>query len=241
MNCSGAFVSPTALPNRISAAVSKCAQSSSPVILRPASTRSVSTPRMQKTKDAPRKDGKKRAPPTFATDIKGNVVWTLRSATVDDAESVSNVLEHKLPNDLVESLLEDSDCCIICETSVKGRKEGDGFSSVVMGAVLVDITIGVRDIEQGFEGGLVKSAHLVTLGINPDLPDESALQKMLLGSLKKMKSSGVVKVTHSTDNTSRTELLQDSHFKSSGIDKLEIPSLTCDLIIENPDPMKKLN
>lgn len=238
MNYLGAFVPPTALPNRLSAAVSKCTQSPSQVAFHPASSRSVTTPTMQqKTKES----GKKRAAPTFATDIKGNIVWTLRSATVDNVDAVVELLDEKLPRDLVESMLEDSECCIVCETSVKGRKEGDGFSSVIMGVVLVDVAIGVRDAEKGFESGLVKHAHLITIAVSPDFPEEDGLKKLLLACLKKMKASGVVNVTHSTDNAKRTELLKECLFKSSGQDEFGTPSFTCDLVIENPDPMKKIN
>lgn len=191
---------------------------------------------MQQTKGK----AKKKAPPVFSTDIKGNVVWTLRSASIDDIDAVYPLVEHLLPRDLVESMIGDSNCCTICESSIKGSKEGEGYRSVIMGVVLVDLNIGARDLAKGLEGGIVKYGELVTLVLDEDFPDKDALKKMLLGSLKLMKDDGVITVEHCNENPQRQELITNCLFKKAGMSSLAFPKFVCKLSAENPDPMKKI-
>lgn len=201
----------------------------------------VTTPRMQQTKSSPRKDReKKRAAPTFATDIKGNIVWSLRSGTIDDLDGVQELIQDALPRELTESILSDSSCCTVCETSVKGTKEGEGFHAVVMGVVLVDLSTAYRDIEKGMDGGVIKHGHLLTIAVNPDFPDNETDVKMLLGSLKKMKEDGVVDVVHYTSDQNRIGLLEQCYFKSKGSDEFDTPKFVCDLVMSNPEPKKKM-
>lgn len=216
--------------------------------LRPRGTFRIASPssnvgslRMQQTRSAPKRDKeKKRATPTFATDIKGNIVWTLRSGTKDDLDEIQNLIDDALPRDLTESILSDSTCCTVCEASVKGTKEGQGFYSTIMGVVLVDLSTAFRDVEKGMDSGLVKHGHLVTVSVNPEFPDQETDKKLLLGSMKKMKTNGVIDVTHFTTDPHRTELLEGCGFKPLGRDELDTPKFACDLTLVNPDPKKKV-
>lgn len=240
---STAFVAP--VPNMGAAFNANCPSLTS---LRQRTTFRVAVPpsnvgslRMQQTRSAPKRDKeKKRATPTFATDIKGNIVWTLRSGTPDDLDGIQDVTGEVLPRDLTESILSDSSCCTVCETSIKGTKEGQGFHSAIMGVVLVDLSIAYRDVKQGRESGLVKHGNLVTIAVDPEFPDAETDRKMLLGSLKKMKDSGVVDVIHFTSDSKRKALLEECGFKSLGRDELDTPKYMCDLVMSNPDPMKKM-
>lgn len=184
---------------------------------------------------------KKRAAPTFSTDIKGNVVWTLRSATDEDVEALYPLVEERLSQPLVELLVSDSSCCMVCEASIKGTKEGEGFYPVIMGVVLVDITSYLSDETDGLPIEKVdKHGHVVTVFVDPDFPDSAAAKKLLLGSLRKMKEYNVVEVTHDTDDPARIELLKQCLFKANGKNEEEIQSFKVDLKNQNPDPLKKI-
>lgn len=56
------------------------------------------------------KSGKKKAPLTFATDLKGNFVWTLRAAGAEDVDDVARLFATTYPRALVESFVVDSEC-----------------------------------------------------------------------------------------------------------------------------------
>lgn len=237
-----AFVAP--IPNVHAAFNANCTSLTS---LRPRNTFRVVAPRsnvgslrMQQTRNAPKDKEKKRAAPTFATDIKGNIVWTLRSGTPNDLDQIQDLTNEILPRELTESILSDSSCCTVCETSIKGTKEGQGFHSAIMGVLLVDLAVAYRDVEKGKESGLIKHGNLVTIIVDPEFPDAETPKKLLLGSMKKMKADGVVDVIHFTTDSKRTELLESCGFNSLGREELDTPKFICDLVMANPDPMKKM-
>lgn len=176
----------------------------------------------------------------FGTDIKGNVAWTLRAATPDDLDAVYPMVEDVLTRDLVESFLSMSSCCTICETSLKGTKEGEGFKSVIMGVVLVDLSLGARDVQKGFDAGTAKYGNLVTIFVDSEFPDQSMAKKMLLGSMKLMKEDSVIEVVHCNQDPKRVALVKDCLFKEDGTSALDFPKFVCNLKFENPDPLKKI-
>ncbi|PXF41538.1 hypothetical protein BWQ96_08741 [Gracilariopsis chorda] len=179
---------------------------------------------------------KKKSAPLFARDIKGNFVWNLRSAAPQDIAGISNVIGPGLPDSIVASLVEDSTCCVVCDTSIKGRKESEGYRNVVMGAALVDVAIVLR------ESNIVKQADFITVAAHPDLPDgDMVRRKLVLGCLKKMKEEGVSEVTSvvAEENESRLQLLKSCLFKEKSRSEGRV-NLVCNLGMENPDPEKKL-
>lgn len=235
-----AFVSPLAVPHRAPCSISSsvCAPTFSVPNATTPTRKSVTSPKMEQATAVSRKDkGKKRAAPTFATDIKGNIVWTLRSATAEDIDAVYPLVEHLLPRPLVEAFLSESPCCTVCEASTKGSKEGEGFTPGIFGIVLVDINEYFKD-DPALKDK--KTGYLVTIVVDEDVPDSETGKKLLLGSLKKMKSHGVIEVNHITDKPPRIELIKQCLFKEDGKSEFEIPLFTCKLAFENPDPQKKL-
>lgn len=180
---------------------------------------------------------KKKAAPVFARDIKGNFVWTLRSAAApQDINAISDLIGPGLPESIVASLVEDSTCCVVCDTSIKGRKESEGYRNVVMGAALVDVAIVLR------ESDIFKQADFITVATHPDLPDGDAVRrKLVLGCLKKMKEEGVSQVTSvvAEENESRLNLLKSCLFKEKSKSEGRV-NLACNLAMENPDPQKKM-
>lgn len=180
---------------------------------------------------------KKKAPVVFSTDMKGKIVWTLRSATPTDSDAIFPLVEHVLPRDLVDDFLQTSDCCTVCEATIKGTKEGEGFLPKIMGVVLADINSYPTN-EEGTE--FSKHALLVTIQVDKEFPEEDVAQKMLLGSLKKMKEAKVANVSHSNDHQDRIDILTECLFKQDGKDDLGLPLFVCNLGFENPDPKKKM-
>lgn len=195
------------------------------------------------TKDSSKGGKKKSAPPlVFAVDMKGNFVWDLRGATAEDASAVSALIGPKFPHAIVSSFIGDSDCCVVCEASVKGTKKGEGYSGRVMGAVLVDVSTEVKDKEEGFKSGLVKKAELLAVVVDSALPSvEDVRKKLLLGAMKKLKTGGVVSISTNlaSSEDEKISLLKQCFFKGSTTEGNRV-SLKCNLVAENPDPQKKV-
>lgn len=186
---------------------------------------------------------KKESPLTFANDIKGNVVWVLRSATTDDIPELVSVLDSALPASMVGNFVEENTCCTVCEVSVKGAKEGSSYTGMIMGGVLVDVTVEVKDPSQGFSGGLVKRGELVTLAVDPRVPDtDDVTEKLVLGSLAKMKKEGVIEVVSlvSEENEKRVALLSKCLFKVKATSRGRV-TMVCRLSNENPNPKKRMS
>lgn len=179
---------------------------------------------------------KKKAPPTFAVDIKGNFVWTLRSASLDDTQDISRLIP-KLPTSIIESLVGDSACCTVCEASVKGSKEGEGFRGKTMGCALVDVSIQLRG------DAITRRADFISVEVDSNIPKQDDVRKKLvMGSLKKMKAAGVFEVTSEVapENSERIDLLKSCLFTVTENDSSRV-KLVCNLAAENPDPQKKMS
>jgi hypothetical protein len=140
---------------------------------------------------------RKLAPLVFATDSKGNPVWNLRSAVAEDAARICelSIEPSRLGPPVLESLFDGTNVSVVCEASVKGSKDGEGYSGLVLGAVAVDVTTCVRDPAVGFSSGLVKRAEILAAGVDHRMGEiEEVKQALLLGAMKKMKAAGVVQV-----------------------------------------------
>lgn len=185
---------------------------------------------------APAGKEKKKAPVNFALDMKGNFVWNLRSASPEDILEISEIVGPKLPSSIITSLVEDSPCSTICDASVKGRKEGEGYRNVVMGCALVDVGIVLR------KSNVVKRGDFITVALHPEIPDGDIVRKKLvMGSLRKMKDAGVIEVTSvvAEENTKRIELLKSCMFEEESNTEGRV-NLLCNLASKNPNPEKKM-
>lgn len=207
--------------------------------------RAAATKEDPKTRDSDKtkESGKKRAPIVFAKDLKGNFVWTLRGATADDVDAITALFKQIYTRELVATFVEYSvGCLTVCEASVKGTKEGEGYSGRVMGAVMLDVSTVLKNIDKGLEGGTKLTAELFATAVHPELPDrENIRTKLVLGSLKKLKQAGVV--TASIDiaekNEAAIEFFADCLFKRKGKEDGRV-YMQCDLPRENPEPQKKV-
>lgn len=188
----------------------------------------------------PGKSGKKVAPIVFATDIKGNFVWTLRTADVGDVSAISELTGPALPVAMLQSFVEDSPCCMVCEASVKGTKEGEGYGGRVMGAAVVDVRSEVRDKSVGFSSGLVQKGEVVWIGVSDQLPEAGVTKKLALGCLKKMKANGAVEAMA----TVPVDSPRVDEYTGYGFREVERSGgrvkLTCNLVATDPDPQKKM-
>lgn len=188
------------------------------------------------------KGEKKKAPVKFATDLKGNFVWTLRTATEEDIDAVGHLFATTYPRALVESFIMDSGCCTVCEPSIKGTKEGEGYKSKIMGAALVDVERKVKDLDAGMDGGLMEFASVMGTMVDEDVPDaEVVRKKLLLGAMKKLKLKGVPRITaYVVSPEQKTiDFLKECLFKKRGEDT-SAADMICDLIATDPDPEKKM-
>lgn len=192
---------------------------------------------------AAEKGEKKKAPVVFAKDMKGNFVWTMRVAGNDDVSAVAALFGDNYPRSLVESFIQDSASCTICEASVKGTKEGEGYSNRVMGAALVDLETRVKNPEVGFESGFMQTAFVRGTFVDPQLPEpEDVKKKLLLGAMKKLKANNAFQIAVDVASSDKEviELLKGCSFKAKGTGGSRV-EMTCNLIAENPDPEKKMS
>lgn len=127
--------------------------------------------------------GKKAPPLEFAVDMKGKPVWALRSGVAADTQSLCKLGGEVglLGQQFVECMIED---CVVCEASVKGSKAGEGYKGVVLGGVVSDVTMTVRDPDVGFESGLMKRAEILAVETSSALGENAdAIKKTLVGIL----------------------------------------------------------
>lgn len=189
---------------------------------------------------------KKKAPTVFATDIKGKVVWTLRGASPEDTGSVAELVPI-LPREVVETLVEDSEgCTTVCEASVKGTKEGEGYKSRIFGVALADVRLQAKESDEEVEDPtFVKKGELVTVKVSDVMPEgDSVKEKLTLGCMRKLKSAQCVDV-FTTIKKSSTEYRKT--LKGYGF--VETPNedtmddyidMTANLGNLNPDPQKRM-
>lgn len=186
--------------------------------------------------------GKKKAPIVFAKDLKGNFVWTLRAATADDVDAVNALLKDIYTRDLVATFIESSNSCMVCEASIKGTKEGEGYKSRVMGVALLDVSTFLKDVEKGLEGGTKRTAEIFATAVHPEIPGKEDIRvKLVLGSLKRLKQEGVVLASVDIDekNQKAIEFFAGCLFKQQGRENGRV-FMECNLIEENPEPQKKI-
>jgi hypothetical protein len=196
--------------------------------------------------DASRK--KKAAALVFSKDMKGNFVWTLRSANEADAKPACDLGGEVAVymEDLVSSIFAANHrCSVVCEASVKGTKEGEGFKGVVLGCAMADISISLQDPSTGLSGPFVKRAELLAVSVSKELPDpEDTKRKLVLGCLSKLKKAGVLSVTRSLapDDVDQVAFYEGVGFSGpgKGASKGTAVTLRVDLTSLNPDPMKKM-
>lgn len=235
---SSAFITPI-LPLHKSSLSSRPLRTSSPCLPTTSISRRSHVVRASATKET----GKKKAPVVFAKDIKGNFVWTLRSAKEEDVDDLARIFQQGgFTPDLIEDFITTSGCSMVCEASIKGTKEGEGYLSKIMGGVLVDVQLMVKDPSVGFESGFIKKAELLCTAVDSVLPDpHDVRKKMILGALKKMKENGIieVRVSVSNENDKGKEIFGECLFKQKGKEEDKI-WMVCDLQVENPDPLKKV-
>lgn len=178
----------------------------------------------------------------FSKDLKGNIVWVMRSAQEEDVDVLTGLFKNLYPRDLISSIVNDSPACTVCEASVKGTKEGEGYKDRLFGGVLADVQTVIKDVDVGIDGGTSKFAEILCTAIDMEMPDrEDVRQKLILGAMKKMKDHGVVEVTIWLDPQydAMMELYRKCLFKQYDKEDGKI-CLKCNLVLANPDPQKKM-
>eukprot|EP00177_Eucheuma_denticulatum_P003212 GFKZ01005800.1.p1 GENE.GFKZ01005800.1~~GFKZ01005800.1.p1 ORF type:complete len:283 (+),score=50.89 GFKZ01005800.1:121-849(+) len=191
---------------------------------------------------ATKQGGKKKAPTVFSKDLKGNIVWVMRSAQEEDVDALTGLFKNLYPRDLVESLVNDSPVCTVCEASVKGSKEGEGYKDRLFGAVLADVQTMLKDVDAGIEAGTTKLAEILCTAVDMEMPDrEDVRQKLILGAMKKMKDDGVSEVIIWLDPEydAMMELYRRCLFKQYDKEDGKI-CMKSNLALANPDPQKKM-
>lgn len=201
------------------------------------------------------RSSKKAAPLTFAVDMKGKAVWSLRPGTPDDVPAIVSLGGDvgRIGEALLSAMVTgDADgSCVVCEASVKGSKAGDGYVGKVLGATVSDIAAGVRDPEVGFESGLVKRADMLACEVSKVMQDAEDVRKtLLLGTLKMLKGADVLTATKcvADGDDESLRLYRDLGFKTTvqGApvtkgSKAKQTVLTVSLPTINPDPKKKIS
>lgn len=185
---------------------------------------------------------KKVAPVVFAKDLKGNPVWRLRGARLEDVPIATGLIK-TLPDNLVKSFVEDSQgCSLVVEGTVQGTHEGEGYLPRVFGIVLADITARVKDPKVGMTSGFVKDGELIVARVDSVMPDAASVQsQLILGAMKKMKAAEcqTVTVMADKDNKSYIESLKEIGFKEASSDS-DTSELVANLIALSPDPKRKI-
>lgn len=118
----------------------------------------------------------------LATDIKGAVVWDLRTAKVDDIDEISAMAGARIPKEILATLISGGFCMV-------GESGGQLIS-----ASLVHTFNFLKDKAKGLAGGLDQGADIVAILALSNAPEE-VREKTALGSLKKLKSAFVVEAS----------------------------------------------
>lgn len=186
---------------------------------------------------------KKVAPVMFATDIKGKPVWKLRSAVQEDVDALSTLIPI-LPTEIISTFVEDSEGgSLVCEGTIKGTKEGEGYKSRLFGIALVDVDNELLDSAKGAEGGFTEAAELITVKVHPDMPDTDVVkQQLTLGAMKKLKTKGIsrMRVLARKDDDRYIKELKQLGFSGSKPVAHDNVMLSANLSMLSPDPQKKI-
>lgn len=211
-------------------------------------------PRFAPTMRADR-SSKKATPLTFALDMKGKAVWTLRAGTPDDVADIAALGGDigRIGETMLGAMVSgDADgSCVVCEASVKGSKAGEGYVNKLLGATVSDIAASVRDPEVGFDSGLVKRADMLACEVSRAMQDPEEVRKtLLLGTLKMLKTAGVSTATKglADGDDESLKLYKAIGFKTTqqGVpvtkgSKSKQTVLSASLATINPDPKKRIS
>lgn len=203
-----------------------------------------------------RTEAKKSAKLTFAKDMKGNPVWTLRSAAAQDVEAAIDFSNEgtgevaRLTEQIIRDIFVEGQSSVVCEASVKGPKEGDSYKGVVLGCVVADVLLRLRNPEEGIESPMMKFADLLSVEVSDSMPDpDDVRKKLVLGALKQLKGNGCSEASRviPVARDDEVKFFQDLGFKIDDDpdsvvrgSKAELVHLKADLVNMNPDPQKKM-
>lgn len=179
----------------------------------------------------------------FAEDMKGKPVWKLRSATKDDLDTIVALAPH-LPKECVEMFIEDCEgCSVVCEATVKGTKEGEGYLGRVLGAAVVDLSKELKNKnDEDFSGGYQTVAELMTVRVDKVMPDsEDVKQKLAMGCMKKSKARGCteMRVVVNKDQKEQIDELIGYGFEQRSVSDINA-NLVANLLALSPDPQWKM-
>jgi len=183
---------------------------------------------------------KKVAPVVFATDMKGKPIWKLRVATAEDLSPTSELFEI-LPKDMISSYLEGG--TVLCEGTIKGVKEGEGYKQRIFGAALVAIGDRKKDPKDE-ESGWVQYGEMIGVNVHEDMPATDDVKTQLtLGAMKNLKNKGVASMRYMVpeEDSSYISQLSDLGFsKAKGKKEGECIQLVANLGAINPTPNRKV-
>lgn len=192
------------------------------------------------TMDAASTKKKKVAPVVFATDLKGKPVWKLRVATAEDLSPTSELFEI-LPEAMISRYLEGG--TVLCEGTIKGAKETEGYKQRIFGAALVSIGDRKKDPKDS-ASAWVKYGEVIGVKVHEDMPgSDDVKQQLTLGALKNLKNKGVASVRYVVPEESASyisELREMGFSKAKGKQDSECVELVANLGTLNPSPNRKV-
>ena len=186
---------------------------------------------------------KKVAPVVFATDMKGKPVWKMRTAKEEDLESTAPLFTDSLPMELIEAYIgKENSQSLLCEGTIKGTKEGEGYKQRVFGAALVYKGLRIRDYTEKDSGDWVTYGELIGIRVHNDMPDKEAVKKTLtLGVMKKLKTDGAdsFRVFVPEENDEYFKELKGMGFVK-GRKSDDCIEMIANLATLNPEPLRKV-
>ncbi len=186
---------------------------------------------------------KKTAPVVFATDMKGKPVWKMRSAKEEDLEATAPLFLESLPMEIIEEYIgKEYSQSLLCEGTVKGTKEGEGFKQRIFGAALVFKGERIRDYTDPECEDWDTFGELISVKVHDDMPDKEAVKKTLtLGAMKKLKTEGGTSMLMLVppENQAYINELKEMGFEK-GEKKDECIEMVANLSALNPDPQRKV-
>lgn len=183
---------------------------------------------------------KKVAPLQFAIDQNGSAVWNMRRATAEDVPTLIELGGDvgRLGAAVLGSICADGGC-LCCEASVKGTKAGSGYEGKVLGSAVADVTMSVRDVEVGFESGMVKKAELLGYQVSPLMEGPEEVKKtLILGLMKSLKMSGVEVMAK---DAAEAEVVEFRAMGFRTVKQGKRTQMSAALGTINPDPRKRIS
>mmetsp|Transcript_6438 Transcript_6438/g.19506 ORF Transcript_6438/g.19506 Transcript_6438/m.19506 type:complete len:232 (+) Transcript_6438:138-833(+) len=195
------------------------------------------------------------------TDMKGKPVWTLREANSSDAGGIAALEDLPLDSQLIASMIQHSEgSALVAQVTLKGGSDtsaaalarpddkaeqgssSESSSNMIVGAVLPSVTGFVADPnDQSDPPTVKKQADIVALKVDSRMPEhEDVRKKLLLGSLRKLKTAKVNDTYVSTrKGAPEASIFKESGFQDSKSDD-DADILYANLVSLNPDPLKKI-